>query len=101
MANSTINRNGLGAPTTIDLNSGWTAPTDGIVNVMVGWQNNTSYGYCYIQDTTTSTYVCAISNAGTLGGFMVNSMFPAIKGHTYKVTLQDKVGSIDSTFHAI
>lgn len=101
MATSTIKRNGLGTPTTIDLNSNWTAPSDGIVNVVVGWNNNASYGYCYIKDTATDTQVCMISNAGALGGFSVNSMFPTVKGHQYKIVAQSQVGSVASTFYAV
>lgn len=101
MATSTISRKGLGTPTTIDLNSNWTAPSDGIVNVVVGWNNNASYGYCYIKDKTTDTYVCMISNAGALGGFSVNSMFPTVKGHQYKIDALNQVGSVVNTFYAV
>lgn len=101
MATSKIKRNGLGTPTSIDLNSNWTAPSDGIVNVAVGWNNNASFGYCYIKDKTTDTYVCMISNAGALGGFLVNSVFPTVKGHQYKIDTQNQVGSVSNTFYAV
>lgn len=88
------------ATTSINLNSNWTAPSDGIVNARVGW-NIADYGYMYIKDYTTNDFVCCISDAGALGGFSASSSFPVIKGHTYKVDMQNQVGLLNATFYAL
>lgn len=88
------------ATTSINLNSNWTAPSDGIVNAVVGWTQQT-YGYCYIKDTTTGEWVCTISNANNLGGFLESASFPVIKGHTYKVDMSNQVGSLTATFYSL
>lgn len=89
------------ATTSINLNSNWTAPSDGIVNVLVGWNNNASWGYCYIKDYTTNAWAGLISNANSLGGFSESTSFPVIKGHTYKVDMQNQVGTLNATFYAL
>lgn len=88
------------ATTSINLNSNWTAPSDGIVNARVGW-NIANYGYMYIKDYTVDELVGCISNANSLGGFSESTSFPVIKGHTYKVDMQNQVGTLNATFYAL
>ena len=101
MATSKIKATGLGAPQSVDLWSNWTAPANGIVNAVVGWNNGASYGYCYIKDTTTGDWVCMISNANNLGGFSESASFPVIKGHVYKVDSSNQVGSLNTKFYSL
>ena len=91
---------GYGTPITVDLNNNWTPTTDGIMLVYVGW-NVDSYGYMYIKDYTTNEWVGMISNANALGGFSETTSFPVIKGHTYKVDMQSKVGDLKTTFYPL
>lgn len=101
MATSKIKKTSFGTSTGVNLGTNWTAPSDGLMNVVVGWNNGASYGYLYIKDYTTDTFVCAISNANQLGGFTESAMFPVIKGHNYKVDIQNQVGSSSATFYPI
>ena len=85
---------------TVNLNSDWTAPSDGIINAVVGWTQQ-SYGYMYIKDVTVNEIVCGISNANSLGGFIESTSFPVIKGHVYKVEMSAQVGSLNTKFYSL
>ena len=98
MATSKIKVTGLGAPQSVDLRSNWTAPASGIVNAVVGWTQQTS-GYLYIKDNTINEFVCGISNANKLGGFIESTSFPVIKGHVYKVDMSAQVSSLNTKFY--
>lgn len=87
--------------TSIDLNNTWTAPKDGFVYVGVGWNNNASYGYCYIKDYTTGAWAGLISNANSLGGFSESTMFPVVEGHQYKVDMSNQVGSVTAVYYPL
>lgn len=92
---------GYGTPTIVDLGSNWTPTTDGIVNVVVGWNNNTSNGYVYIKDYTADEWVGMISNVNSLGGYLESTSIPVLKGHTYKVGMQNNASTITAKFFPI
>lgn len=101
MASSVIeDRTRFGTVQTISLATSWTAPCDGIVIHNVDWTSG-SDGYEYIKDETSNSFVALISHYGSLGQRLEGTSFPVLKGHSYKVTLANQVGTRTSYFYPL
>lgn len=77
--------------------SSWTAPSDGIVVIDIGWLTGGGFGYYYVKDTTADFRVGKVT-AWSANGTSNTTSFPVLKGHTYKVSEWSQVNGSEIFF---